>query len=48
MLGMGRRAMEVLPCLPGRMAVDPEALGERLAALNGTPAIVVASYGLDD
>src|SRR2546421_3006901 len=45
MLGMGRQAMEVLPCLPGRMAVDPEALPQRLAALNGTPAIVVASAG---
>lgn len=43
MLGMGRQAMEVLPCLPGRMAVDPEALSKRLAALNGTSAIVVAS-----
>jgi glutamate/tyrosine decarboxylase-like PLP-dependent enzyme len=45
MLGMGRQAMEVLPCLPGRMAVDPEALGKHLSALNGTPAIVVASAG---
>ncbi len=45
MLGMGRQAMEVLPCLPGRMAIDPETLRKRLAALNGTPAIVVASAG---
>lgn len=45
MLGMGRQVMEVLPCLPGRMAVDPEALGRRLAELGGTPAIVVASAG---
>jgi len=45
MLGMGRQAMEVLPCLPGKMAVDPEALTRRLAALNGAPAIVVASAG---
>ncbi len=45
MLGMGRQTLEVLPYLPGRMAVDPEALQKRLAALNGTPAIVVASAG---
>src|SRR5260370_2086812 len=45
MLGMGRQVMEYLPCLPGRMAVDQEALGKRLATLNGTPAIVVASAG---
>ena len=45
MLGMGRKAMEYLPSLPGRMAVDPQALAQRLAALNGAPAIVVASAG---
>ena len=45
MLGMGRRVMEHLPCLPGRMAVDPQALAQRLATLNGEPAIVVASAG---
>jgi glutamate/tyrosine decarboxylase-like PLP-dependent enzyme len=45
MLGMGRRVMEYLPCLPGRMAVDQEALARRLAELNGAPAIVVASAG---
>ncbi|MDQ2888235.1 MAG: pyridoxal-dependent decarboxylase [Chloroflexota bacterium] len=45
MLGMGRQAMEYLPHLPGRMAVDPQALAARLAALNGAPAIVVASAG---
>lgn len=45
MLGMGRQVMEQLPHLPGRMAVDPQALRERLAALNGGPAIVVASAG---
>lgn len=45
MLGMGRQVMEYLPCLPDRMAVDPQALAQRLAALNGAPAIVVASAG---
>lgn len=45
MLGMGRQVMENIPCLPGRMAVDQEALARRLDALNGAPAIVVASAG---
>jgi glutamate/tyrosine decarboxylase-like PLP-dependent enzyme len=45
MLGMGRQVMEYLPHLPGRMAVDPESLSKRLEALNGSPAIVVASAG---
>ena len=45
MLGMGRQAVETLPHLPGRMAVDPKALDRRLAALNGAPAIVIASAG---
>jgi glutamate/tyrosine decarboxylase-like PLP-dependent enzyme len=44
-LGMGRRSMEYVPCLPGRQAVDPVALGSRLAANDGQPAIVVASAG---
>ena len=45
MLGMGRQVVQQLPRLPGRMAVDPQALRERLAALNGSPAIVIASAG---
>lgn len=45
MLGMGRQCMEVLAHLPGSIAVDPLAVEERLAALHGTPAIVVASAG---
>lgn len=44
-LGMGRRTLERVPCLEGRTAVDPQALAQRLAALNGKPAIVVASAG---
>lgn len=45
MLGMGRQVVEQIAHLPGRMAVDPQALRERLSALHGTPAIVVASAG---
>lgn len=45
MLGMGRQVVELLPHLPDRMAIDPQALAQRLAALNGAPAIVVASAG---
>src|SRR6266567_2734463 len=44
-LGMGRQSVESIPCLPGRSVVDVQALGERLAALDGKPAIVVASAG---
>src|SRR6266700_1358410 len=44
-LGMGRQSVEYIPCLPGRSVVDVQALGERLAALDGKPAIVVASAG---
>ncbi|MGH7662668.1 MAG: pyridoxal phosphate-dependent decarboxylase family protein [Vulcanimicrobiaceae bacterium] len=45
MLGMGRQVMEYVPSLPGRMAVNLEALAQRLAALDGASAIVVASAG---
>lgn len=44
-LGMGRQALEYVPCLPGRQAIDPAALAQRLAAAGGTPAIVIASAG---
>jgi glutamate/tyrosine decarboxylase-like PLP-dependent enzyme len=44
-LGMGKRAVEYIPCLPGRQAIDPAALAQRLAANGGKPAIVVASAG---
>ncbi len=44
-LGMGRQAVEYIPCFPGRQAVDTTALAQRLAANDGKPAIVVASAG---
>ncbi len=44
-LGMGRRSLEQAPCLPGRLAVDPAALEQRLIALEGAPAIVIGSAG---
>lgn len=45
-LGLGRRALQRLPCLPGRTAIDPQALAAALAALaEGTPCVVVASAG---
>lgn len=44
-LGMGRQAIEYVPCLPGRQAVDPAALAQRLAATGGKPAVVIASAG---
>jgi glutamate/tyrosine decarboxylase-like PLP-dependent enzyme len=44
-LGMGRQAMEYVPCLPGRQAIDPAALAQQLAATSSAPAIVIASAG---
>lgn len=44
-LGIGRRHVEVLRCLPGRTAVDPDALAERLADGGERPTLVVASAG---
>jgi glutamate/tyrosine decarboxylase-like PLP-dependent enzyme len=44
-LGLGRRAVESVGLLPGRAAIDPEALARRLAAHGDRPAIVVASAG---
>jgi len=48
-LGMGRSCVETVPCLPGRLVVDPEALDARLAEIGGPerdgPAIVNASAG---
>ncbi|WP_394823350.1 pyridoxal phosphate-dependent decarboxylase family protein [Pendulispora albinea] len=47
-LGMGRASIERIPCLPGRAAIDPAALDQRLAAhaaKGGPPCIVTASAG---
>ena len=44
-LGMGRQSFEYMACLPARQAVDPQAVAQRLASLDGSPAIVVAGAG---
>ena len=44
-LGMGRQSFEYMTCLPARQAVDPQAVAQRLASLDGKPAIVVAGAG---
>lgn len=45
MLGMGRENVTIIPTLPGREAMDVAALEGILAALEGQPAIVIASGG---
>lgn len=45
MLGMGRRSLRPVACLPGREAVDVAALEEQLQRLDGAPALVVANAG---
>lgn len=45
MLGLGRDSLQPIALLSGREAVDPAALAQQLAALGGTPAIVVANAG---
>lgn len=45
MLGFGRKAIEKMPRLPGRQAVDLAAVEERLRQLGGGPAILLASAG---
>lgn len=47
-LGLGRDALQRVPLQPGREAVDVARLEQRLAALNGRPAIVVANAGTVD
>ena len=44
-LGIGRRSLTRLPCLPGRTAIDTDALEAALQAAGDTPCIVVASAG---
>ncbi|WP_133645264.1 pyridoxal phosphate-dependent decarboxylase family protein [Paraburkholderia flava] len=44
-LGIGRNAVQKVATLPEREAIDIAALESALAALNGAPAIVVASAG---
>ncbi|MFI1256381.1 pyridoxal phosphate-dependent decarboxylase family protein [Streptomyces netropsis] len=44
MLGLGRAALETVPTLPGREAIDPEAL-ERALREADAPCIVVANAG---
>ncbi|MCX4767086.1 pyridoxal-dependent decarboxylase [Streptomyces sp. NBC_01275] len=47
-LGVGRDRLRLVPVLPGREAVDVDALEAALAALDGRPAIVVANAGTVD
>ncbi|MBL8095466.1 MAG: hypothetical protein JNL73_14945 [Anaerolineales bacterium] len=44
-IGLGRAALQAVPARPGRESVDLAALEDRLAALAGRPAIVVANAG---
>ncbi|HWQ35950.1 MAG TPA: pyridoxal-dependent decarboxylase [Blastocatellia bacterium] len=45
MLGLGRDALQLIPCLPDRQAVDVDALKAALHAQAGEPCIVVANAG---
>ena len=46
MLGLGRHSLRRVPTLPGREAVDIDALDRALAALGGRPCVVVANAGV--
>lgn len=46
MLGIGADAIEAIPRLPGREAVDVNALAKRLGELQEQPVIVVANAGI--
>ena len=45
MLGMGRGALTLTPCLPGREAADVGQLEEHLKRQEGRPCVVVANAG---
>ena len=45
MLGMGRSAMKIIPCLPNREAIDTGLLEDHLKNQEGQPCIVVANAG---
>ena len=45
MLGMGRGALTLTPCLPGREAADVGGLEEHLRRQEGRPCLVVANAG---
>lgn len=45
MLGMGKRNLEIIPCLPDREAVDIAALEKCLKSQKGHPCIVIANAG---
>ncbi|WP_055594372.1 pyridoxal-dependent decarboxylase [Streptomyces hirsutus] len=44
-LGLGRERMELVPTLPGREAIDPDALRTSMASAPDRPTIVVANAG---
>lgn len=45
MLGIGRSALQTIPCLPDREAIDTNVLAQQLKDLNGKACIVVANAG---
>ena len=45
MLGMGRDCVQLIPCLPGREAIDIAALEQSLLKLQNQPVIVIGSAG---
>ncbi|MFK7925901.1 MAG: aspartate aminotransferase family protein [Bacteroidia bacterium] len=45
MLGIGRSALQSIPCLPDREAIDISVLAQQLKNLNGKACIVVANAG---
>lgn len=45
MLGLGRRALTKIPCIPGREAVDLNELEAYLKTKQGEPVVVIANLG---